>query len=215
MDINEIFGKNIIQGEGPFAGRPATFIRTFGCVKPYCGFCDTKYSFCDREKECKEMSPIEILDKVKEFGNHLVVITGGEPYIQKEIYELISYLSAVGYVVQMETSGKAKIETRVSRETIVMSPKQYNGEFIVYDERALVLVDYFKFVVETADEMNNVLTFIELNHLPKEKIYLMPKGATREEQIKNSGYVINQCCEHNFIYGPRLHVLLNDNKRGV
>lgn len=98
MRITEIFYS--IQGESTYSGLPCVFIRTTGC-NLRCVWCDTEYSFYGGE----EMSLEEILAKVAGYDCKLVELTGGEPMLQKEIYELSERLLAHGYTVLMETGG--------------------------------------------------------------------------------------------------------------
>jgi 7-carboxy-7-deazaguanine synthase len=157
-----------------------------------------------------------IIKQVKQYNNKLIIITGGEPYVQKDVYLLINKLLNLNYNVQMETSGKSQILSKKHKNfKIIMSPKQYNNKFIIYDKKTLKKADYYKFVVSTQNELSNILDFIKLHNLPKNKIYLMAKGATRKEQIKNSKNVVKWCYENQLMYSPRLHVLLYDNMRGV
>lgn len=225
MKINEIFGgPKVVQGEGPFAGRPATFIRMFGCVAPYCKFCDSKYSWTDEKKESKEMNINQIVNKVKKFGkNKLVVITGGEPFAQDEIYELINQLLKQNFDVQIETSGKAKIDRRLYEGFdchIVMSPKQYNGKFLIHKENHRFCADDYKFVVENEKEVKNAIKFIKkfgLYKIPayEDNLWLMAKGETREKQLYLMPKVFEWCNKYGFKYSPRLHVLAFNVKRGV
>lgn len=111
--VNEIF--DTIQGEGPYAGTPATFVRLAGC-NIRCTFCDTDYSF----------QSIDSVDNIVGKCNHiLVVITGGEPFRQN-IHELVRSLLHAGHAVQIETNGTL---SSVARDfpwndvTIVCSPK--------------------------------------------------------------------------------------------
>ena len=101
IDIVEIF--QTIQGEGIFSGRPCVFIRFQGCCLK-CKFCDTDF---DRGIP---MSLHDILDEVSclmppECDQPLVVITGGEPFLQPGIVELTEKLISIGVHVQIETSG--------------------------------------------------------------------------------------------------------------
>lgn len=106
--VNSIF--YTIQGEGPFAGTPAVFVRLAGC-NLQCPGCDTEYT------ERKEMTLDEIdsavglapgpADPDKPWliaGCGLVVITGGEPFRQP-IGKLVRRLRELKYLVQIETNG--------------------------------------------------------------------------------------------------------------
>lgn len=109
MRITEIFYS--IQGESTFSGLPCVFIRTTGC-NLRCVWCDTEYSFYGGE----EMSLDQIMAKVGSYDCKLVELTGGEPMLQKEIYELSERLLAQGYTVLMETGGSldlSKLDARV------------------------------------------------------------------------------------------------------
>jgi 7-carboxy-7-deazaguanine synthase len=209
MKICEIFG-NTIQGEAIYSGHPAIFIRTTGCVPPYCDFCDTKYSWT----EGKNMTIEQIIKKIKKYKQRLVIITGAEPAIQPDINDLIISLHNNNYSVQIETSGKAEIHFP-SYATVVCSPKQYNGNFII-TETAIQKSDYFKFVVGNKKEMKSVIGFLNDNpEIHRTRVYIMPKGATREEQIKLMPQIVKWCCEYDLKLSARLHVLIWDKRRGV
>jgi 7-carboxy-7-deazaguanine synthase len=97
VEVHSIF--ETIQGEGPFCGTPCVFVRLAGCSLQ-CPLCDTEYTSV-RNK----MTPNAIVAAVyalRETG--LVVITGGEPFRQS-IHELLNFLTADGYYVQVETNG--------------------------------------------------------------------------------------------------------------
>ncbi len=98
MRLTEIFYS--IQGESTYSGLPCVFIRTTGC-NLRCVWCDTGYSFYGGE----EMSLDQIMAKVESYNCTLVELTGGEPMLQKEIYELSERLLSKGYTVLMETGG--------------------------------------------------------------------------------------------------------------
>src|SRR6188474_3613398 len=98
MRITEIYRS--IQGETQYAGLPCTLVRTTGCDLR-CGYCDSAFSFYGG----KEMSVAEITAEVKRLGAPLVLLTGGEPMLQREIPELAGRLLHAGYRVMIETSG--------------------------------------------------------------------------------------------------------------
>lgn len=126
LKVREIF--DTIQGEGPFTGVPAVFIRLAGC-NLRCHFCDT-----DFDSDVREMSVEEIIDEVKaqttkDASRRLIVITGGEPFVQP-ITKLCASLTQGQnrYEVQIETAGtlfdKGLIPMLLSgKVTLVCSPK--------------------------------------------------------------------------------------------
>ena len=97
---------------------------------------------------------------------------------------------------------------------IVCYQKLYAGKFVVKDS-ALRYSDYFKFVVGTQKEMDLVNRFIEKKGLRRSSIYLMPEGATREQQTALMPQVMEWCKEYNLKFSPRLHTLTWGKKRGV
>ncbi len=98
MRITEIYRS--IQGETQYAGLPCTLVRTTGCDLR-CGYCDSAFAFYGG----KEMSIADIVAAVRELGTHLVLLTGGEPMLQREIGDLAAHLVASGHQVMIETSG--------------------------------------------------------------------------------------------------------------
>ena len=110
IKINEIYLS--VQGESTHTGLPCIFIRLTGC-NLRCSWCDTAYAF----HEGKNMSIDEILQKVANFGIHLVEITGGEPLMQDNVYTLMRRLIKKGYKVMLETGGSISLE-RVPKEVI-------------------------------------------------------------------------------------------------
>ncbi len=207
LEISEIFKS--LQGEGPFAGRPATFVRLSGCIEPYCTWCDTRYA---REKGTA--TEIEsIVGQVAEFNNTLAVITGGEPFLQWDtgLAGLEHALIKLGYTVQYETSGKAGIPASVKGH-VVCSPKFIDGCWQI-DLENLSRVNDFKFVVR--DDFQAVEDFIQAHAIPKTRVWIMPRGATRAEQIQRLATVWKFCTDHKYNFSPRLHTLAFDNERGV
>ena len=84
LAVTSIF--RTIQGEGPFAGYPATFLRMAGCnlgAKKDCPFCDTYFAV----DEAKSMTVTDVEAELyrlmsTEAKRDFIVVTGGEPLLQ-------------------------------------------------------------------------------------------------------------------------------------
>jgi 7-carboxy-7-deazaguanine synthase len=98
MKITEIYSS--IQGETQYAGLPCTLVRTTGCDLR-CGYCDTAFAFHGG----RDMTLDDISREVDRLGAPLVLLTGGEPMLQRELPALAARLLAAGYKVMIETSG--------------------------------------------------------------------------------------------------------------
>jgi len=111
-----------IQGEGPFSGHPAVFVRLAGCNLK-CWFCDTDFEGGEEVFDENLFTAIDIAARPHDC--RLVVITGGEPMVQN-IGALCAMLLDSGFVVQIETSGSAsapRLPYGESRFHVVCSPK--------------------------------------------------------------------------------------------
>jgi len=106
-----------IQGEGPFVGRPAIFIRLGGC-NLQCPLCDTDYTEGNQSLSVKQV--VDLAMPLASSG--LVVITGGEPFRQR-LHMLIDSLLFLGYDVQIETNGTMFQDIAFEKVTVVCSPK--------------------------------------------------------------------------------------------
>lgn len=116
IDFVEIW--QTVQGEGPFVGTPAVFIRLAGC-NLQCPLCDTDYT-TNRDK-MKVEEVVHAVQFMKPAG--LVVITGGEPFRQP-LGHLLRALIVAGYTPQVETNGTLfQKDLPYGRFHIVCSPK--------------------------------------------------------------------------------------------
>ena len=117
LDINEIFYS--IQGEGTYAGYPCVFVRLNGC-NLRCIWCDTKYALY---KDFIKLSIEDIIEKINTFKSNIVEITGGEPLIQDQTYELIENLHKNKKTILLETSGSICIKKVPHYVHIIMDIK--------------------------------------------------------------------------------------------
>lgn len=111
--VTSIF--HTIQGEGPFGGYPACFVRLAGCNLggkgvngAGCEFCDTRFYFHEGQRQTFATIVNKIKEEIRAKTNvecNLVVLTGGEPMLQKNIVPFIKFLNTKGYNVQIESNG--------------------------------------------------------------------------------------------------------------
>ena len=95
-----------LQGEGPYSGRPALFIRMAGCNLA-CHFCDTQFESQAERLQHVDGIVARILGDFTVQQRRFVVLTGGEP-LRQNISTLCERLLATGTnLIQVETAGTA------------------------------------------------------------------------------------------------------------
>jgi organic radical activating enzyme len=213
LDVHSIF--YTIQGEGPYAGHPAVFIRLAGC-NLQCPGCDTEYT------NGRELLSIpEITARVeRSFSSRLmytrpiVVITGGEPFRQN-ITPLVRHLKRY-YQIQIETNGSFGFDDADAFRgvDIICSPKTGKVHYsIVSHARA------FKYVLHhTSIDPSDGLPIFALDHSASPKVarpplgmpvYLQPMDCKDKiENSLNQKAVLESCLQHGYIVQLQLHKYL-------
>ncbi len=140
LKVHAIF--STIQGEGPYSGRAAIFIRLSGCNLA-CEFCDTEFDFY------QVLSTIQVLDEVKSIDSaaNLIVITGGEP-LRQNINLLCKELLQAGYEIQIETNGTIYQEVPDDVK-FVCSPKMSNESYSPIRKDVLQHTIAIKFLISS------------------------------------------------------------------
>ncbi|HET6146370.1 MAG TPA: radical SAM protein [Polyangia bacterium] len=149
MRITEIYAS--IQGETQYAGLPCTLVRTTGCDLR-CAYCDSAFAFHGGQ----DMALDQILTAVRDLGAGLVLLTGGEPMLQREIGQLAAMLLAEGYRVMIETSGAHPVDSlpaEVVRIVDVKTPGSGESARMRWDVLdGLRPQDAVKFVLASEDD---------------------------------------------------------------
>lgn len=123
LNISYVDVFRTIQGEGPYAGRVAGFLRLAGC-NLVCPACDTDYTSNRRTDSPYNIAAL-VLTRIQR--GQLVVVTGGEPFRQN-LYKLLTHLKEL-FEVQIETNGTLYPDwfddfvTNVGPVSVVVSPK--------------------------------------------------------------------------------------------
>lgn len=219
LDVHSLF--YTIQGEGPFTGVPAVFLRLAGC-NLQCPSCDTDYT-----DSRKLMGISEIVDHIKDahkVKSGLVVITGGEPFRQ-DLSELLQQLIDAGFYVQIETNGTLE----PSKFKYSQSPDLRRGVYIVCSPKAgkvNATIDRmacaYKYVIaHDSVHPKDGLPLLALSHSAKPHvarpgngfqgmIYLQPMDSrnplTNEKNLKTA---IASCLEYGYTLQLQVHKLLD------
>jgi len=227
MKIAEIFYS--IQGEGTLAGVPSVFVRTSGC-NLRCYWCDTPYT--SWKPEGREIEIGEILSAVGAYPAAHVVVTGGEPMIAEGIVELTERLKEAGLHITIETAGT--VEKPVICDLMSVSPKLGNStpreregggwaaqhDRLRYQPQVLrkLMGDYeyqLKFVVARPEDLAEIEVMIDETGADRGRVVLMPEGIDAATLQERARWLVEICKRENFRYGPRLHIDLFGNLRGV
>ena len=161
MRVTEIFFS--IQGEGTRAGRPCVFVRFTGCDLR-CNYCDTAYAFTGGT----ESSQAEILAEVARHPCRFVLLTGGEPMLQRELPALAQALLDQGYEVAVETHGQIPLDglpAGVVRIADVKTPGSGETATDLAWLARLRPVDEVKFVVSSEADFRWALDVIRRHRL--------------------------------------------------
>ena len=213
LDVQSIFWT--IQGEGPFSGHPAVFIRLAGC-NLQCPGCDTDYT-----SKRHMMTMPDVVDQVFFYNKLekpcLVVITGGEPFRQN-ITPLANRLLQCGYQVQVETNGTlAPPDKFPSRAVIVCSPKA--GKI---NQTLMPEINAFKYVLhKDSQHPDDGLPIQALGHTAKPFVARPPARDTRPvylqpmdvqdivENQDNTKAVADACMKHGYILQLQVHKIID------
>lgn len=225
MHIAETFTS--LQGEGILVGVPSFFIRTSGC-NMRCRWCDTPYTSWLPEGERRSVA--DLLAEATASGVGHVVVTGGEPLLQREIGALTSGLRSAGLHVTVETAGT--VDPPFECDLLSVSPKTANsdpqGPWRDRHRRSRTdlaplcgLLRRFpdhqlKFVVADGDDLRDILAVLEkIGGIEPSRVLLMAEGRGAAEVAAKASMVASLCSEHGFRYTPRLHLDLFGGGRGV
>lgn len=195
LPVSEIFYS--IDGEGARTGLPVIFIRLFGCNLK-CSYCDTRYA-CEADTLDENgivsydlMDFVRILYNIKQYAPcKCITLTGGEPLIHKDVYELILRLRKSGYHVNIETNGAIDLNELIDSQEIMVNPgDDIGGYFITMDWKSissgetdkmistnLALLgpeDVLKFVVGNSEDLDQMKAIIGTNPHLQAQVYVSP-----------------------------------------
>lgn len=199
LKLSEVFTS--FQGEGPYTGRYALFVRFAGCNLA-CSFCDTAHK---RDKVNLELSPVEIEKIIIDEKHRHAVITGGEALLRlSELREIKPVLDRQKVFVEVETNGTILIPEDLWDWHFNISPKVWTAE--TYKQFILPPKCVLKFPVNKAN-LKETIAFIEKHNLPDERIYLMPMGKDYQEYTTSARDIMQTVQERKWNFSTRLHIV--------
>ena len=183
-----------LQGEGPYRGEPAVFVRLAKCNLA-CSFCDTYFDGGDWLTFDQVYQRIQgvISDYFGDMPQWIntkvgLVITGGEPMLQKNLGPFLQEMQQYFAWTQIESNGIIVQDIPVDT-TLVVSPKclEKNGRAVKYlqpNPDMLDRADCLKFVMsaDLDSPYNNVPDWA---HDSGKKIFISPMNIYNKEPQKS------------------------------
>ena len=175
LPIHETF-QCTVQGEGYWTGTLVDFIRLAGCPVR-CPWCDTGYSNGGKGLPAVSQSIAQLLDQLQ---SPRVVITGGEPFIHRDLSELVRALLEADKQVSIETSG-AYWQDVSPQAWITLSPKEHISPKYPVKEIFWTRSNEIKLVVSTGKEIEFYQKyFVKDVNIP---VFLQPEWNSKDSVI--------------------------------
>lgn len=240
LTVSEMFGPTF-QGEGPFTGRVAVFLRLGRCNLD-CTWCDTPYTWdwkgkngtvYDPAVELTRMTVRDVSDQLRSLMRNpftRVVISGGEPMLQSTgLAALVTELRSLMVLnIDIETNGtRPPIESAglgLDSINYVISPKlpssgvswkhKWYDTLDLYRERASMGYAALKFVIADEVDMEWADIIIDACEWDASRVWLMPEGRSGAELDRNAQMVAANALDMGANYSDRLHVRLWGDERG-
>lgn len=226
--LSETFGPTL-QGEGPRLGRRSSFIR-LGACNLACSWCDSGFTWdrtrYDLTKELTTRPADEVLEEVLAHDTDLIVITGGEPLLQQHRSGwtvLVDGLLSHGREVDVETNGTVTPVHPGIR--YVVSPKLAHSDdpegirlipaaLTAFASLAHARMADFKFVAETAGDLEEVRALVDRYTVPRSRVWVMTEGVSSGAILEGTKALAEDVLAQGWNLTTRLHTLLWGDERG-
>jgi organic radical activating enzyme len=175
-----------------------------------------------------EIDPAQAASRILNYGCARTVITGGEPLLQEA-----DFLEMMALIRSLDPTQRFEVETNGTRipspafheavDQFNVSPKLANSgmkeslrlhaealDFFANSSKA-----WFKFVVSSPSDLEEIAALIDRHSIKRETVLLMPEGRTAAEMDQHARWVADVCRDAGYRYCDRLHIRLWGDKRGV
>ena len=225
----EIFAS--LQGEGPSAGRPSTFVRLSRCNLA-CTWCDTAYTwdFARFERKANQvaLSEAETAAQIVALGQDRLVVTGGEPLLQAAaLARMLTALLALLPDMHVEIETNGTVAPSPALDALIhqynVSPKlAHSGNpaalALVPARLAAFAADpraFFKFVIAAPGDLAEVLALQAAHGIPGARLFVMPEGTDSATLRDRSRWLSAAAMDHGLRFTDRLHIHLYGDTRGT
>lgn len=225
IPVSEVFGPTI-QGEGPAAGRAASFVRLGGCNLS-CSWCDSAYTWdggrFDLREQITPMSVTQILDALP-FAP-ITVLTGGEPLLHQRNPDWWSLMTELVKRSRLHVETNGTIEpfqiTLSAASLIVVSPKQSHAgphrgqqDPAMHPSWPTVEQAVVKVVVKDPAGVDFAAEAMSLAGWRNDQVWVMPEGIDPVVLAARWPGIAQRAADLGINASHRLHVLAWHDKRG-
>lgn len=229
LPVVEVFDS--LQGEGPAAGRAATFLRLGGCNLA-CSWCDTPYSWDGAHYNLRdEIRRRPIADLILAAHRPLVILTGGEPLLHAHtpgLGELLEALHDHGHTIHVETNGTLPPSRALDPvDLFVVSPKLPHANadvgrrtkaiqpdvlarYAALAERAII-----KVVVRDRGDCELALALATSVGFHADQVWVMPEGTSPRTLLARWPAIATWAAVTGVNACTRLHVLAWGDTKGT
>lgn len=226
VPLSEAFGPTL-QGEGPHAGRPASFLRLGGCNLS-CSWCDSAYTWDAQRYSLREeialLSVEEVLERIP--PARVLVITGGEPLLHQHTAgwrDLLVRLRECFAELHLETNGTL-LPTEATIQALAhvsISPKLPNAGKHKRTQDPEMAPGWsrhpqaiLKVVCTNALDVEIAVSLAARNGFEPDRLWVMPEGQTQDDLACRWPQVASEAARLGVNATHRLHVLAWGPERG-
>jgi len=230
-----------VQGEGKYIGEPSLFIRLAGCnlkckwtsEDGFVSECDTSYA----NEETENNTSLEVEDIIKIIKNNIgsikhIVITGGEPLLQKEALIDLCYQIKKQFNLIITIESNSSISPKGFEglvDLFSISPKLNNAVLRTTGRMPEYCVQEYidmarngdtdlqiKFVVSKTSDDDLIKAFLsDYTSYKQSDIMVMPAGTNMEQLNKTSKTALEISIKNGWRFTHRLHIILFGDERAV
>lgn len=175
--IHETF-QSTLQGEGALAGTVVDFIRLYGCPVG-CWFCDTGYSNTDNYGQTIPHSKYTIEQLLAELRSPRVVISGGEPMMNRHLPLLVDAIENSDRQVSIETSG-SRWQPISDKAWVTLSPKEHINPAFPIVSKLWIRANEIKLVISDGHELK---LYEEALKTASGNVFLQPEWSNYHETL--------------------------------